>query len=101
MLPSLREEVLAVGGVAHGAGGEEAQLGVLQHGLDLFPRDTWEPFEKIVEPGPASRFSNRAFTGTRVPLTSQTPPTFSGCRSTTRHWLQSSMVQEHRNPCRR
>jgi hypothetical protein len=31
---------------------DEAQLGVLEDGLDLFPRDTGKPIEELVEPGP-------------------------------------------------
>jgi hypothetical protein len=35
---------------------------------------------------PASRFSKRALTGTRVPLNNQVPLALPGCRSTTGHW---------------
>jgi hypothetical protein len=41
------------------------------------------PFVSVAQP----------FSGTRVPLNSQAPLTLSGCRSTTGHWLQSSMRQ--------
>lgn len=46
---------------------------------------------------PLSRFSNSAFTGTRVPLNSQTPLTFPGIRSTAAHCDQLSMPDQ----CRR
>lgn len=42
---------------------------------------------------PASRFSNSACTGTRVPLNNHAPLTLSGMRSTTGHVRQSSMEE--------
>src|ERR1700719_4486137 len=39
---------------------------------------------KSPTPAPSSRFSKRAFTGTRVPLNSHTPLTFPGTRSYSR-----------------
>src|SRR5688572_33436916 len=41
---------------------------------------------------PSSRFSNRARTGTRVPLKTHTPLTLSGTRSTALHSFQSSIL---------
>jgi hypothetical protein len=35
-----------------GSGLGEAQLGVLEDGLDLFPRDAGKPIEELVKPGP-------------------------------------------------
>jgi hypothetical protein len=73
-----------------------ALFGVPQHKLDLFAAHAWKPSQKIIDPrAPSSRFSNSAFTGTRVPLNSHTPPTFPGTRSTAGHWLQSSMTQSY------
>jgi len=42
---------------------------------------------------PSSRFSNSAFTGTRVPLKTHAPLTFSGERSTAGHEVQSSITE--------
>ena len=42
---------------------------------------------------PSSRFANKAFTGTLVPLKVQAPLSLSGARSTPSHRAQSSMVQ--------
>ena len=39
---------------------------------------------------PASRFSNKVFTGVRVPLSTQAPLTFPGTLSTAGHCDQSS-----------
>ena len=42
---------------------------------------------------PPSRFSNRARTGTRVPVNTHAPLTLPGTRSTAEHFVQSNMRQ--------
>src|SRR6266481_4802629 len=47
---------------------------------------------------PSSRFSKRAFTGTRVPLKSHSPLTLPGKRSTTEQSFQSSTNERYLRP---
>jgi hypothetical protein len=53
---------------------------------------------KSSTPAPSSRFSKRAFTGTRVPLNSHTPLTFPGTRSTVEHDSNRAFF-EHSRSC--
>jgi hypothetical protein len=49
-----------------------------QGGNGLLSRDRGEAVEKLVSPSPASRWSYRDFTGTRVPTKTGVPPRMSG-----------------------
>jgi acetolactate synthase regulatory subunit len=63
-------------------------LGVTQHKVDLLARYSRKPLQKVLNPRRFRGFSNKARTGTRVPLNSQSPLTLPGMRSTAGHWLQ-------------
>jgi hypothetical protein len=67
------------------SGRDQALLGVPQHALGLRAGHPGKPLEEIIHPCPTFQVFEQSLTGTRVPLKTHAPLTFSGVRSAAAH----------------